>query len=193
MVARLWREKLKRQTIYKLEQRTIARASLSSPEQSIKVFIIADSNSEPIRRLCHGLAEYGIDQIYYQYVANDREHGPGQLGIVAWTEKSFKESEMVLFVCNQGFSDIWENDQNITQDSYALIISTVKKLFHGYLAGNNFSKFAVVLLQESDKFSIPHLLRNVQHFLISNQKGLARYILQVPTHIPPGHVNSHQH
>lgn len=186
--------------VYLYQQRRKAAYQLVQPrpneallQQTLcKVFIIANSNFESIRRLCHRLAEHNIQQVYYQYVENDRCDGPGQLGIGAWTEKNFNESTMVLFICNQGFSSVWENNDGVTgRDSYAQIISCTKQLFHGYLLENKFSKFAVVLLQESDHQYVPHLLKNVKSFLVSDEEGLARYILQVPTHLPPCRVANH--
>ena len=173
--------------IYKLVPPKINESVIQ--ECQPKAFIISDKNLESVRRLCHRLGEYGIDPVYYQYVENDRIDGPGRLGTPAWAEKCFKESSMVLFVCNEGFNNVWDNG-NIRQDSYAEIISITKVLFHGRVTENNLSNFAVVLLQESDHQYIPHLLRNIKSFSVGDEEGLARYILQVPTHAPPSCANN---
>lgn len=176
------------QGIYELVSPKVVNESVVQKCQP-KAFIISDKNLESVRRLCHHLGEYGIDPVYYQYVENDRINGPGRLGTPAWAEKCFKESSMILFVCNEGFNNIWDNG-NIRQDSYAEIISITKVLFHGCVTENNLSNFAVVLLQESDHQYIPHLLRNIKSFSVGDNEGLARYILQVPTHAPPSCANN---
>ena len=162
------------------------------PECQPKAFIVTDKNLELARQLCHHLAEYDIDTVYYQYVENDRTYGPGRLGIPAWAEKWFKESSIILFICNEGFSSIW-NDGNINNtrhDSYAEIISITKLLFGGCATDNNLSKFAVVLLQESDHRFIPDLLKNIKSFSVGDTERLARYILEVPTYAPPCCTNN---
>ena len=60
----------------------------------------------------------------------------------------------------------------------------------GYTSENmKFSKFAVILLQESDHRYIPNLLKNVRCFKVSDDnEALGRYIFEVPTHVPP-HVD----
>ena len=158
-----------------------------------KVFIVTDSDLQLVRELCHRLAITSIDQVYYQYVENDRHNGPGQLGIPTWTQKCFTESDMVLFVCNRGFNIVWENKpenrKEITgHDPYTLIISTVRQLFEGCLTEHNrHSKYAVILLQGSDHQHIPSLLKNFRSFLVSDQEALARYILQIPEYAAPLH------
>ena len=182
----------KKQAIYDLVTPRVSESIVQKCQP--KAFIVTDKNLESVRRLCHHLAEYGIDPVYYQYVENDRTDGPGRLGIPVWAEKWFKESSIVLFVCNKGFSSIWDNiDGNINnarQDSYAEIISTTKLLFYGCIKDNNMSKFAAVLLQESDDKYIPDLLRNIKSFSVGKKEDLARYILQIPTHAPPCRVNN---
>ena len=184
MVIVYWRWWRPSHTIYKLDQQCTTR--VSQPQYPPTVFIVADGNLEDIRRLCHQLHDYRIDPIYYHFVENDRHNGPGQLGVPAWTEKRFTESDMVLFVCNQGFQNVWENKEGINRlNPYTLIISTSKQLFYGR---QEFSKYAVILLEEYDHCSdyIPELLKtNAKHFLVNDQEALARYILEVPTHIPP--------
>lgn len=182
--------RLRRQPIYRLQQEL--NVSLPHPSRQpklshpCKVFIVTDKNSESIRRLCHHLAGYNIDQVYYQYAENDRHNGPGQLGIGGWIERSFTESDMVLFVCTRGFKKVWENDKDINKsDPCTLIISTTKQLFYGYLSTQEFSKFVVILLQESDHCHIPHILKNVRCFTLNDKEDLVRYISEVPTHVPP--------
>lgn len=186
-----WHLFRKRRTTYTLTKPTPLPPHVHPPSIPTRVFIVTDKNSEAIRRLCYHLTDYDIDYIYYQYVENDRHDGPGQLGIGVWTEKSFNESDMVLLVCNKGFNNVWKNGtESISngQDPYtAQIISTTKHLFHGLLSGNNLSKFAVVLLQESDQCYIPDVLKNIKSFSVVDYEALARYILQVPEFIPPNH------
>ena len=176
----------KRQTIYKL-----APTKTESPIEKYppKVFIVTDSDLQPVRELYHHLDSYDIDPEYYQYVENDREDGPGRLGIPAWTQKCFNKHDMVLFVCNHGFNSAWENEVT-RQDPYALIIATVRQLFEGHLTEHNrHSKYAVILLQESDRQYIPPLLRNIRRFLIRDQEELARYIRQIPKYEAPHRRN----
>ena len=173
--------------LYKRKMNFYELAESIPSNSRAKVFIIVDKELQLIRKLCHHLAAYyEIDQTYYQFVENDRDGGPGQLGTGAWIEKSFNESTMVLFVCNKGFKQVWENtDNDNRQDPYAQIISTTKRLFHVCVAENNLSKFAVILLERSDYELIPCLLKSVKSFPIDDEEALARYILQVPTHVPP--------
>ena len=186
----------KRRTVYRLAP-TINESLLQKHPPKYKVFIVTDnSDLEPVRELCHHLVEHDIGQKYYQYVEYDRDDGPGQLGIPAWTQKCFSEHDMVLFVCNHGFNIAWENEKSkvanrkeVTRhDPYTLVISTVRQLFEGYLTEHDrHSKYAVILLQESDRRYIPPLLKNIRSFLISDQEGLARYILQIPKYVAPHH------
>lgn len=191
MIVRLRQQK--RRTVYKLAQTKI-ESTLEQHPSNYKVFIVTDSDSELVRELCHHLAHLGIDHEYYQFVENSRDDGPGQLGIPAWTQKCFNEHDMILFVCNRGFNIVWENEENKVENRrevtrhnpYTLIISTVRQLFEGYLTEHNrHSKYAVILLQESDRQYIPPLLKNIRRFLVCDQEALARYILQIPKYVAP--------
>ena len=173
-----------RTKIYRLVPKIRVTPSQAQP----KVFIVTDSDFGKVRELCHHLSDHNINCMYYKYEENNREDGPGQLGIVAWTERCFNESNMVLFVCNHGFNSVWENKPELDgQDPYCQIISTSKQLFNINLQSEDFSKYAVILLnsKESDRSYIPTLLRNVRSYLIADQESLARYILQIPEYIPP--------
>ena len=182
-----WLRQQKKQTVYRP-----APAAPLETHPPAKVFIVTDSNLQLVRELCHQLASINIELVYYHYVENDRHNGPGQLGIPAWAQKCFNESDMVLFVCNRGFNIVWENKEITSrEDSYTLIISTVRQLFEGCLREiNRYSKYAVILLQESDHEYIPPLLKNVKRFPVRDQEALARYILEIPEYVaPPGRHN----
>ena len=168
----------------------VPRIRVSPPQaKSTQVFIVTNSDFEMVRELCHHLSDHNINCTYYKYEENNRKDGPGQLGIVAWTEKCFKESDMVLFVCDHGFSNTWEKKPGPdVQDPYSQIISTSKQLFFGNLQSEDFSKYAVIL-PSSDYSHIPTLLKNVQSYSITDQESLTRYILQIPKYIPSNHSN----
>ena len=191
LIAHWYRQKLNKQTIYTLTPHARLKEVPVKTHRS-KVFIVTDCNSKTIRKLCHDLCKWKkIDYVYYPFEENYRHDGPGQQGIGVWTEKKFNESDMILFVCNHGFHKVWEGEEISRMDPYFQIISTTKQLFHGHLSVNrSMAKYAVVLLQQSDHQYVPTVLKNIRSFLIDNQgeEALARYILEVPTHVPPCHT-----
>jgi len=134
-----------------------------------QVFIIDSPQSDDddrylVRKLCHNLANHCITPIMYEYYVNDRRHGPGHFGIFPWTEDQFVNSDMVLFVCNKSFSDVWNNGDT----DHSSFVSACKLSLQGYLSTNNdLARFGVILLRQSDACYIPTLyLKNFKTFTV---------------------------
>lgn len=117
----------------------------------------------------------GIRVVYYDIAWRK---GPS-----TWMEEEVGKASAVLVVCNKELTQEWKGEG-------ASVVHALHALVRGHLNDGRDpdKKFAVVLLFEKDRQYIPQgYLRNCVQFLIDDVQNIARYIQQVPEHLPIHH------
>ena len=107
----------------------------------------------------------------------------------AWLEDNFMRASMILCVCNIQFKREWDQ-QNAPP--FCPLIFSLRQLVYAMLNRNTSpsSKFAVVLLRQSDYQHIPEYLNSTKHFLVNEVKEIGRFVYGVPKCVNPD-VNGH--
>ena len=99
--------------------------------------------------------------------------------IPMWIEQEVKRSTAVLCVCNRQFQQEWE--QQVSAD--CTVAYTLQQLIYALLSQceDLSSKFAVVLLRQSDRHFIPtQYLQSVKRFYVNEVKEIAHFVKRVP-------------
>ena len=107
----------------------------------------------------------------------------------AWLEDNFTRASMVLCVCNIQFKKEWDQENDLP---FCPLIFSLRQLVYGMLSRNISlsSKFAVVLLRQSDHQHIPEYLNSTKYFLVDEVKEIGRFVYEVPKCVNPD-VNGH--
>lgn len=107
----------------------------------------------------------------------------------AWLEDNFMRASMILCVCNIQFKKEWDQENALP---FCPLIFSLRQLVYAMLSRNTSlsSKFAVVLLRQSDHQHIPEYLNSTKHFLVDEVKEIGRFVYEVPKCVNPD-VNGH--
>ena len=98
-------------------------------------------------------------------------------------------ASMILCVCNIQFKREWDQQNALP---FCPLIFSLRQLVYAMLSRNTSlsSKFAVVLLRQSDHQHIPEYLNSIKHFLVDEVKEIGRFVYGVPKCVNPD-VNGH--
>lgn len=140
----------------------------TSSAESPKVFISYTHDSpeqmDGVLELADRLRAEGVDAHLDQYETSPSEGWP------RWTEKQLEKADYVLAVCTETyqrrFSGAEETGKGLGAQWEGAIIT--QKLYEA--AANN-EKFIPVLLSHEDSNNIPQILRTVQSYDVSSEKG----------------------
>ena len=97
----------------------------------------------------------------------------------SWLQEELRRASTVLCVCNAQFQREW--DQETT--SYFPLVSSLRELVYGLLSQSISlsTKFAIVLLRESDRKHIPcDYLSSARTFLVTDVEDIAFFVKEIP-------------
>ena len=137
--------------------------------------------------LVHDLATCDIDGSHHIQI--ERYDSSLRKNASAWLEDNFMRASMILCVCNIQFKREWDQQNALP---FCPLIFSLRQLVYAMLSRNTSlsSKFAVVLLRQSDHQHIPEYLNSTKRFLVDEVKEIGRFVYEVPKCVNPD-VNGH--
>ena len=153
--------------------------SPNSPEKDKRVVM---------EQLVRNLARHCTTECY------DSSRSSLRQNVSAWLENISKKASVILCVCDAQFKKEW-SQQSFTERPTAPEWTGVSLVFSlGQLAYATLSKsiplstkFAVVLLRQSDHRHIPEYLSSTKRFLVDQVEEIAQFVHEIPKCVKPEH------
>ena len=136
--------------------------SPESPEKETQVLM---------ELLVKGLKCYDIDVTSHDWFLRG--------SLPEWVAWHFQRATAVLVVCNQHLLLEWEQGGGF-------VVAALKQLVYASVGRSELSKFAVVLLRETDGQYIPTpYLKNTPQFTVDKVEDIARFVKKQPLYAKP--------